>query len=113
MSAATDGAALLVWLAIAGVLATTLATRASFIVLGARWRLPEVVERALRYAPACALAAIVGPDVLAHGGAPVAGLENFRLPAAIAAAIAFALTRSMLWTIGVGMTVFTALRLWA
>jgi hypothetical protein len=44
-------------------LATTL-PRASFIVLGNRVVLPSVVQRALRYAPAAALAAIVVPDVL-------------------------------------------------
>jgi len=48
-------------------LATTL-PRASFIVLGSRVRLPSVVQRALRYAPAAALAAIVTPDVLVVAG---------------------------------------------
>lgn len=48
-------------------LATTL-PRASFIVLGSRVRLPSVVQRALRYAPAAALAAIVAPDVLVMSG---------------------------------------------
>ena len=49
-------------------LATTL-PRASFIVLGTRVSLPSVVQRALRYAPAAALAAIVAPDVLVVSGA--------------------------------------------
>lgn len=49
-------------------LATTL-PRASFIVLGNRVSLPPVVRRALRYAPAAALAAIVAPDVLVVSGA--------------------------------------------
>jgi branched-subunit amino acid transport protein len=44
-------------------LATTL-PRASFIVLGSRVTLPAVLQRALRYAPAAALAAIVVPDIL-------------------------------------------------
>ena len=44
-------------------LATTL-PRASFIVLGERASLPDVVQRALRYAPAAALTAIVVPDLL-------------------------------------------------
>ena len=43
-------------------LATTL-PRASFIVLGNRVVLPSVVQRALRYAPAAALAAIIAPDI--------------------------------------------------
>ena len=44
-------------------LATTL-PRASFIVLGNRVSLPTNLQRALRYAPAAALAAIVVPDLL-------------------------------------------------
>ena len=48
-------------------LATTL-PRASFIVLGNRVVLPSVVQRALRYAPAAALAAIVVPDILLVSG---------------------------------------------
>lgn len=52
------------WLMLLAIgLATTL-PRASFIVLGSRVTLPPVVQRALRYAPAAALAAIVAPDLL-------------------------------------------------
>lgn len=63
-------------------LATTL-PRASFIVLGNRFNLPPTLQRALRYAPAAALAAIVVPDVLLVGGSvePI----NPKLAAAIAA----------------------------
>ena len=48
-------------------LATTL-PRASFIVLGNRVVLPPVLQRALRYAPAAALAAIVAPDLVVFQG---------------------------------------------
>ena len=72
-------------------LATTL-PRASFIVLGNRVVLPSVLQRALRYAPAAALAAIVVPDVLVVGGT----LEVFnpKLAAAIVAVAAAALSRN-------------------
>ena len=53
-------------------LATTL-PRASFIVLGNRVTLPSVVQRALRYAPAAALSALVMPDLLLDG----AGFDPF------------------------------------
>ncbi|MCF8184229.1 MAG: AzlD domain-containing protein, partial [Polynucleobacter sp.] len=47
------------WLTFIAIgLASTL-PRASFIVPGGRVRLPPVLQRALRYAPAAALAAIV------------------------------------------------------
>jgi branched-subunit amino acid transport protein len=101
-----------VWLAIAAVSATTVLTRASFLALGERARLPEVVERALRHAPAAALGALIGPELFAHGGHVDFGLDNARLYGGIAAIAAFLATRSMVWTIVVGMAVFTALRLW-
>ena len=65
-------------------LATTL-PRASFIVLGARVSLPPVLQRALRYAPAAALSAIVVPDVLVTAGSVQA--FNPKLAAAIAAVL--------------------------
>jgi len=52
------------WIAFALLGATTLITRGSFIVIGERGRLPAVVQRALRYAPAAALSALVVPDLL-------------------------------------------------
>ncbi len=65
-------------------LATTL-PRASFIVLGNRFTLPATLQRALRYAPAAALAAIVVPDILLVGGEIDA--INPKLAGAIAAAL--------------------------
>jgi branched-subunit amino acid transport protein len=55
-----------IWLWVAFVLlaVTTLLTRGSFIVIGERGRLPAVVQRALRYAPAAALSALIVPDLL-------------------------------------------------
>lgn len=42
--------------------------RASFILPGQRVRLPGRLQRALRYAPAAALAALVMPELLVEGG---------------------------------------------
>ena len=56
----------------AAFLVAALAThipRGSFIVAGGRIRLPNALQRALRYAPAAALAALVIPDILLVGGA--------------------------------------------
>lgn len=52
------------WLAFVLLAITTLVTRGSFIVIGERGRLPAVVQRALRYAPAAALSALIVPDLL-------------------------------------------------
>ncbi len=89
-------------------LATTL-PRASFIVLGSRVALPSLVQRALRYAPAAALAAIVVPDVLLVAGefSPL----NPKLAAAAAAAGAALLSRNPWLPFIAGMGVLLALRL--
>lgn len=88
-------------------LATTL-PRASFIVLGNRVSLPSVVERALRYAPAAALAAIVAPDIVLVGDA----LQPFnpKLVAAAAAVTAAALSRNPWLPFIAGMAVLLGLR---
>ncbi len=90
----------------------TLAARASFFMIPSRFQLPPRLERALRYAPACALAAIVAPTVLNEkNGAINFDMTNPRLWAVIAASLIFMKTRNMMVMMGVGMAVFTALRL--
>ena len=56
------------WITFVAIGATTVLTRGSFILLGDKARLPPAVHRALRYAPAAALAALVVPDILLIGG---------------------------------------------
>ena len=87
--------------------ATTL-PRASFVVLAQRLTLPAVLQRALRYAPAAALAAIVMPDVLLVAGElhPL----NPKLLAAAAALWAALLWRNPWLPFFVGMTVLLGLR---
>jgi branched-subunit amino acid transport protein len=88
-------------------LATTL-PRASFIVLGERASLPDVVQRALRYAPAAALAAIVVPDVVLVAGA--VEVFNPKLGAAIAAVLAARASRNPWLPFVAGMAVLWGLR---
>lgn len=56
------------WITFAALSLTTMLTRGSFIVIGEKGRLPPVVQRALRYAPAAALAALIVPDLLLDHG---------------------------------------------
>jgi len=88
-------------------LATTL-PRASFIVLGNRFALPPALQRALRYAPAAALAAIVVPDTLLVNDA--IDVLNPKLAAAIAAVAAAILWRNPWLPFIAGMAVLLALR---
>jgi branched-subunit amino acid transport protein len=64
----------------------------SFIVLGERAALPENLQKALRYAPAAALAAIVAPDIFVAGGELT--VLSPRLAAAAAAVTAALLSKN-------------------
>ena len=105
--------ALQLWLAIVGIGLTGVVTRCSFLVLGERFRLPPIAERALKHAPAAALAAIIAPALLVADGHLDVAPGNHRLLAAIVAAIVMWKSRSMLWTMAAGLAVFTVLRLYA
>ncbi len=99
-------------LGIAGLTMTTFATRGSFFMLPASFQLPERFERALRFAPACALTAIVAPGVFTKNQELVLSWHNNQMWALLVGGLVFAKTRNMLAMMGVGMTVFTILRLW-
>ena len=100
-----DGSLWLIFILIG--LATTL-PRASFIVLGNHVTLPAVIQRALRYAPAAALAAIVVPDLLVVGNE--IELLNPKLAAGLAAVAAAALWRNPWLPFFAGMGVLLCLR---
>jgi branched-subunit amino acid transport protein len=100
-----------IWLTIIGLTLVTIITRGAFLMIGDRISLPERVQHALRYAPACALAALVAPELLLQQGQVFVSVENFKLVGAIVAAVAMLTTRNILFTMAVGMIIFTALRL--
>jgi branched-subunit amino acid transport protein len=100
-----------IWAVIAVLAVATAATRSSFWLVGHRVTIPKRVQEVLRYAPACALAAIIGPDlVLGQGGQLQLGLSNPKLVAGVAALVFYLLRRNMLQTIVFGMLTFTLLR---
>ena len=99
-----------VWITIVAMTVITVATRTVMLVFGDRIPLPERVQHALRFAPACALAALIAPELLTEQGAWAISLANAKL---VAGAIAIALmlsTRSMMATMGIGMAAYLALR---
>ena len=100
------------WLLIAGTAAVSFLSRAAFVVPGSHLRLPAAVERALRYAPAAALIAIVAPDMLLAQGAWALELDNPRLLAGLAGFAIAATARGVLPTIAGGMLVLTLARLY-
>jgi branched-subunit amino acid transport protein len=104
---------LTIWIIIIGLTAVTLVTRSSFLVLGDRFPLPERVQHGLRYAPACALVALITPELFLTQGALDLALGNLRLIAGIAAGATMLATRSMIAAMVIGMAAFTLLRLLA
>lgn len=100
-----------IWLVIIGVALLTVLTRSSFLLLGDRVSLPERVQHGLRYAPVCALMALITPEMLTTGGALDVSLSNPKLIAGIAASAITLATRKMIAAILIGMLVFSLLRL--
>jgi branched-subunit amino acid transport protein len=100
-----------IWLAILGMALVTTLTRALFLLGGKRMILPARLQRALRYAPAAALAAVVLPDLLATPHGLSAAFSNHALYASLCGLAWYFWRRGMLGTIVVGMLAFTAMRL--
>ncbi len=100
-----------IWLVIVGLTLVTLLMRSSFLMLGDHFPLPERVQHGLRYAPVCALVALVTPELFLAQGAFDLSITNPKLIGGVAAAVITLTTRSMIAAMAVGMLIFTALRL--
>ncbi len=101
-----------IWITIFALVIATAATRSSFWLVGHHITIPKRVQEMLRYAPACALAAIIAPDLLLGStGQLQLGWDNYKLLAGIASIGFYLIRRNMLQTIVFGMVFFTALRL--
>lgn len=104
---------LTIWIVIVGLTAVTVVTRSAFLALSERFRLPERVQHGLRYAPVCALVALIAPELALANGSLALSLANPKLVAGLAAGAIMVGTRSMIAAMAVGMLAFTALRLFA
>jgi branched-subunit amino acid transport protein len=100
-----------IWIIIIGLTAVTFVTRSMFLVLGDRFPLPERVQHGLRYAPVCALVALIPPELFLTQGVLDVSLGNPKLIAGLSAIATMLASRSMIATIVIGMTVFTLMRL--
>ena len=100
-----------IWLTIAGLTAITIVTRNVFLLLGHRVTLPQRVQHALRYAPACALVALIAPELMLDPATMTLDPANPKLAASLATVAVLLLTRRAVLAIAVGMLAFTLLRL--
>lgn len=96
-----SGALLWITIVAAGVL--TFVLRWTFIALSDSLEMPTAVRGALRFVPAAVLSAIIWPAVMVADGTIDLAPDNLRLIAALLAAVAAWRTRSIFYTIAVGM----------
>jgi branched-subunit amino acid transport protein len=100
-----------IWTVIVVLGVATACCRSALWMVGHRVTIPRRVQEMLRYAPACALAAIVAPDfMLGPQGDIQLAVTNPKLLAGIVALAYYLWRRNMLQTIVIGMLVFTVLR---
>lgn len=93
-----------------GMVLATFLTRAALLLVGQRSKPSPRVEAALRFAPVCALAALIAPEIVVRSGTVDLSLANPHLVAAVAAAGIFLWRRSMVACIVVGVLVIAAFR---
>jgi branched-subunit amino acid transport protein len=98
------------WLIILGMVAVTYSVRLSVIALLGEQRLPDAVNRALRYVPPVALSAIAFPALLAPQGTLDISLGNLRLIAGLTAALIAWRTRNAILSIAAGMVLLWLLQ---
>jgi branched-subunit amino acid transport protein len=95
--------ALTAWVLIAGLTATSIAARGSFILFLARLEVPRPVQRGLRFVPAAVFTALLVPELAFAGGSLSLGPHNPKLVAALVAAPIAWWTRNTIATILAGM----------
>ncbi|SEO48533.1 AzlD domain-containing protein [Aquisalimonas asiatica] len=105
--------ALTIWTMIAVIGVGTFLLRISGLQLLGQGSMPDWLARTLRYVPAAVIAAIVIPAMVHGGPSPGFNLENTRLLAGLIAAVVAWTTRSVLATLGIGMTSLWALEWFA
>jgi branched-subunit amino acid transport protein len=100
-----------VWLTVAVLTFSTILTRCTFALFGQSLKLSPKLQYVLSYAPAAVMAGIVVPELFVVGGEVSMNPLTPKVLAAIGGTAFFLWTRHILWTVVVGMALFTVLRL--
>ena len=96
-----------IWGVILGLTLITSITRGFFLLVGERMELSETLQNALRYAPAAALVAIIAPEIFVTQTFTPSEVTTPQFWGGVASFVAFLVTRSMFFTIILGMLAFT------
>ncbi len=102
----------MVWALIFGAAAITFLLRFSFLGTLKADAIPARVRAVLRFVPPAVLAAIVVPALAIRDGAIALAASNPRPAAALVALVVAWLTRSVIWTIVVGMVALWLAQWW-
>lgn len=100
-----------VLVAIVGLAAITVVSRAFFMIPERELPLPDWLKRGLKYAPLAALTAVIAPEILMAQGAVLTTWQDARLPAVACACAYYFWRRGILGTIVVGMAVYLPLHI--
>ena len=103
-------------LLVIGMTLVTAWSRSFFLMLGERIKISPLALEAIRFAPLAAMIAILAPEIFLPANATSVAQFDIHLPniwGGIAALVAFYFSRKMVFTLVVGMAVFTAIRFWA
>ncbi len=98
-----ETSSLLIWTMMISIGLITFVIRFAPIALLARLELPAWLKRALIYVPPAVMSAIITPALFFVGGAPTMAPDTSRIAAAVFAALIAWRTRSVLWTVVLGM----------
>ncbi|MDP4075762.1 AzlD domain-containing protein [Acidovorax sp. A1169] len=98
-------------IAIIGLAAITVVSRAFFMIPERELPLPDWLKRGLKYAPLAALTAVIAPEILMTHGELLDTFQDARLPAVLLASAYYFWKRGILGTIVVGMVVYLPLHI--
>ncbi|NMB17511.1 MAG: AzlD domain-containing protein [Firmicutes bacterium] len=97
-------------LILAGMALVTYLTRVLPLLTLTEMKLPPSLLCWLSFIPVAVLGALLGPELLLHGGNLDYSLGNYNLLAALPSFVVAVKTRSLLWTVVAGMGVVVLLR---
>lgn len=102
---------LYVWLGIIGLGLMTLLTRSGLLLWPGPVKLPQRLQRALRFAPMAAMMAIVVPSVLFSARGEMIGWLDPKLAAVLACLLAWWASRQMAAVMSAGLAVYVIAKL--
>lgn len=101
-----------IWQVIIGAAIVTYLPRMLPLVLGSKRQLPDPVLQWLGFIPPAVLAALLAPSLFMSGQQLNFSLDNTNLLAAVPCFLVAVLTRSMVWTLIIGMASVVLLGRW-